>query len=303
MKIYLDKDLVKDLDTDALLVYVALRSIYHKGEEEIYVSINMLCYRLYGNVVYTRTFRDSIIHGFSTLCARGIIRVEEQINKTEFIIDAKGLFFENKFFVGIDLDCVRRICNCSGRVDRGSLLKYLLAMVGSIDQSSSMFGYKKKGFVGYMPIVYIAQQAGVSEQTALSYNTILEDCQVIFIYRHGRCYVDEDTGEIRTINNHYGLFEDKDMIIKFGDEYDKMHGFEPLTNIKMRAKANNRRSLAAKYRALCNGTEYTKEEAQEIYDYIHSENVKLQEMIDKKVYKWEEMVPKLRDESVFEGVI
>ena len=73
MKIYLRKDLIKDLDTDALLVYVALRSIYHKGEEELYVSINMLCYRLYGNVNYTRTFKASIITGFRILDVSGII--------------------------------------------------------------------------------------------------------------------------------------------------------------------------------------------------------------------------------------
>ena len=125
MKIYLKKDLVKELDTDTLLTYTALRSIYHKGEEEFYVSINSLCYRLFGNISYTRTFKDSIMRGFNNLVDRGMVVVKEQINKTEFIINGEGLYFENEFFIGIDLEYIRLSCNCNTRVDRGGLVKYI----------------------------------------------------------------------------------------------------------------------------------------------------------------------------------
>ena len=289
MKIYLDKDLVKDLDTDALLVYVALRSIYHKGEEELYVSINMLCYRLYGNVTYTRTVKDSIINGFNKLDARGIIRIKEQINKAEFIIDASGLYFEDKFFVGIDLEYIRRTCNCSSRVDRGSLVKYLLIMIGTLCNDPYKFQDVQvrhmKGLVGFMPISYIAQESGISETTALSYNIILEDAKIIYIYRHGHSYQDID-GNINSINNNYGLYENKKEVLGYATGFARMQGYTVQDG-----DANKRRSLAAKYNALCNGVQYTQEEVQEIYEYIHNKNQNL---------AYGEVA---RDESVFEGVI
>lgn len=267
MKIYLDKDLVKDLDTDALLAYVALRSIYHKGEEELYVSVNMLCYRLYGNVTYTRTFKDSIINGFNNLNARGIIRIKEQINKAEFIIDASGLYFDDKFFVGIDLEYIRRTCNCSSRVDRGSLVKYLLVMIGTLCNDPYKFQDVQvrhmKGLVGFMPISYIAQESGISEQTALSYNTILEDAKIIYIYRHGHTYQDLD-GKMKTINNNYGLYENKQEILGYASGFARMQGYTVQDG-----DANKRRSLAAKYNAMQKGKHYSEEETQEILEYIN----------------------------------
>ena len=179
MKIYLRKDLVKELDTDALLVYVALRSMYHENEEEFYVSINSLCYRLFGNISYTRTFKDCIVRGFSTLVERGMVVVKEEINRSEFVINAQGLHFKECFFIGIDLEYIRMVCNISSRVDRGGLVKYLLTMVGTLCNDPYKFQDVQvrhiKGHVGFMPISYIAQESGISEPTALSYNTILED--------------------------------------------------------------------------------------------------------------------------------
>jgi hypothetical protein len=274
MKIYLKKDLVKELDTDALLAYIALRSIYHKGEEEFYVSVNMLCYRLVGDCSYTRTFKSSIVNGFNNLVCRNLVVVKEQISKTEFIVNGQGLYFDDDYFVGIDLEYIRLACSVGDRIDRGGLVKYLLMMVGTFNNDAyryqdCTFG-GKKGFVGFMPIGYIAQEAGISEQTALSYNTILEDNNIIYVYRHGYTYYDEVDECLKTINNNYGLYEDRKEIIRFGDNVSKMHGFESKTNMQKKANANRCRSLAAKYRAMCNGKEYSTQEMQEIYEYINS---------------------------------
>ena len=274
MKIYLKKDLVKELDTDALLAYTALRSIYHKGEEEFYVSVNMLCYRLVGDCSYTRTFKDSVASGLNNLVCRNLIVVREQISKTEFIVNGEGLYFEDDYFVGIDLEYIRLACSVSDRIDRGCLVKFLLVMVGTFNNDTARYqDYAfggRTGFVGFMPISYIAQEAGISEQSALSYITILEDNNIIYVYRHGHTYYDEVNECLKTINNNYGLYEDRKDIIRFGDNVSKMHGFESKTSIQRRANANRRRSLAAKYRAMCNGKAYNEIETQEIYEYINS---------------------------------
>ena len=155
MKIYLRKDLVKELDTDTLLVYVALRSMYHENEEEFYVSINSLCYRLFGNISYTRTFKDCIVRGFNSLVQRGLVLVKEEINRTEFIVNAKGLYFKDCFFIGIDLEYIRMACNIDTRIDRGGLVKYLLTMVGTLCNDPYKFQDVQvrhmRGEVGFMP--------------------------------------------------------------------------------------------------------------------------------------------------------
>ena len=271
MKVYLRKDLVKELDTDALLVYIALRSMYHKGEDEFYVSINSICYRLFGNISYTRAFKDSITRGFSTLVERGMVVVKDKLNKTEFIINAEGLFFEKCFFIGIDLEYIRMALACDSRVDRGSLVKYLLTMVGTLCNDPLYFQgceYEHMvGQIGFMPISYIAQEAGVSEQTACTYNTILEEKYIIYVYRFNHTYYDDIQERIKSLNNYYGLFEHKQHILKFARgaaaKYDVP--FKPDTK-----DSNKHRSLSMKYNAMQKGKQYSEEETKEILDYIKS---------------------------------
>lgn len=220
--VYLVKDNVLCLDNDALLVYTALRSMYHKSNNIMYISINQICYQLCGNINYTRAFKDNVISGFDKLCDE-FITIKDRISKTEFIVDLSGLFFEGEYFVEIDLEYIRKVCNCPSRVDKCSLLKYFLTMVSTFNHS--IFTYKgafeeKTGFVGFMPISYIAKETGISEQTAMSYNTILEDNKIVYIYRHNGYYKDKN-GNIKTVNNHYGLYENKKDIIRFGKCYDK----------------------------------------------------------------------------------
>ena len=270
MKVYLRKDLVKDLDTDALLAYIALRSIYHKDEEEFYVSINMLCYRLFGNTTYTRAFKDSIVSGFNALVRRGVVVVKENINKMEFVINGEGLYFENEFFIGIDLEYIRIACAVSARVDRGSLVKYLLTMVGTLCNDPRYFQgceYEHmKGTIGFMPISYIAQEAGVSEQTACTYNTILEDNKIMYIYRFHHTYYDEIQERVKSLNNLYGLYESKKDVLKFARGAAAKYGVD----FKDSRDADKRRSLSMKYNAMQKGKKYSEEETKEILEYIKS---------------------------------
>jgi hypothetical protein len=269
MKVYLKKDLVKELDTNALLVYVALRSMYHENEDEFYVSINSLCYRLFGNISYTRAFKDSITSGFSTLVERGLVVVKNQINKTDFIVDAKGLYFKDCFFIGVDLEYIRMACNVNSRVDRGSLVKYLLTMVGTLCNDPYYFQdceYKHmKGTIGFMPISYIAQESGVSEQTALSYNTILEENGVVYIYRFNHTYYDEIQEKVKSLNNLYCLSEHRDNVLKFARGTAAKYNI-PFTAYKQ--DADKRRSLTMKYNAMQKGKQYSEEETKEILEYI-----------------------------------
>jgi hypothetical protein len=267
MKVYLRKDLVKDLDTNALLTYVALRSMYHENEDEFYVSINSLCYRLFGNISYTRAFKDSIARGLSTLVERGMVVVKDKINSTEFIINAQGLYFKDCFFIGVDLEYIRMALACDSRVDRGSLVKYLLTVVGTICNDPKYFDDVQtrhmKGTIGFMPISYIAQESGISEQTACTYNTILEEQKILYIYRFNHTFYDDYYCQIRSMNNMYGLYEHKDNVLAYAKGAARKYGAKFNDG-----DANKRRSLAAKYNAMQKGKQYSEEETKEILAYV-----------------------------------
>lgn len=271
MKVYLRKDLVKELDTNALLVYIALRSMYHKGEDEFYVSINSLCYRLFGNISYTRAFKDSIVSGFGALVERRMVVVKDQINKTEFIINGEGLFFEKCHFIGIDLEHIRMALAVDSRVDRGSLVKYLLTMVGTLCNDPLYFQgceYEHmKGTIGFMPISYIAQESGISEQTACTYNTILEDNNIMYIYRFHHTYYDEIQEKVKSLNNLYGLYENKKNVLKFARGCAAKYDIPFVADAR---DADKRRSLSMKYNAMQKGKQYSEEETKEILEYIKS---------------------------------
>ena len=220
MKVYLKKSLVSELTSNGLLAYVGLRSIYNKEESEAYVSTNLIHYRLCANGNCTRSWKDNILSGIDELVGRGLIKVVEEINKTEIIYDLSGLYFENEYFIQIELEDIRRVLSLPCRTDKGALLKYFVVMVGSFSNIKyESYTLPKRSFVGFMPISYLAREARISESSAMTYNSILEDNKIIFVYRHPTGYVD-DEGMYHNLNNNYGLYEDKKYIRQFAKSYE-----------------------------------------------------------------------------------
>ena len=188
---------------------------------------------------------------------------------------------------------------CDSRTDRGGLVKYLLTMVGTLCNDTKYFQgceYENMvGKIGFMPISYIAQEAGVSEQTAITYNGILEKNGIMYIYHFNHSFYDEGYREIRSMNNVYGLIEDKYDVAKYARGAAAKYGID-FKGIK-NDDADKRRSLGMKFNAMRKGKVYSPEETKEIYDYVVEFN-KNAAIMNKRGYRIE-----FKDESVFEGVI
>ena len=168
----------------------------------------------------TRNWKDNILSGLDELVGRGLIKVVEEINKTEVIYDLSGLYFENEYFIQIELEDIRKVLTLSCRTDKGALLKYFVVMMGSLSNCKyESYTLPKRSFVGFMPISYLAREARISESSALAYNEILEKNKIIFVYRHLNGYVDYD-GVYHNLNNNYGLYEDRKYIKQFAKSYE-----------------------------------------------------------------------------------
>ena len=315
--IYLKKDILANskLDHNAIGVYIALRMICEQDEPIKYISINSLCFELHKNTSYTRYTKEKIERGLNQLIENGLITLISKINKSEYIFDLSKLYFNTSkgttdFYILITADEVRTVCNYSGHIDKFALLRYFVMIIGSISYSTTINdirGFYKEinNFVGFMPQTYLAEISHISECSAGTYMSILEDLQLLYVYRHSELLWNSETNQISSFVNKYGRFENQELIEYYAKNYESFNNVETVKKMQKKKDANNRRSLKQKYRYLCNGQKYDQATINEIYEYIHSINLEqLQkiEQIESKEKK-DYLYSQLLDETVFDGKI
>ena len=199
----LENDLMTSYD---VAVYTALRKYYNLGMEEELVTTDILLYQLYGKDFdkVKRTTKENFIEAISHLDEIGVINITDTYDKDKYIIDMDSIFFTTSVkdpAVAIEKYEISDIFNISCNEDKTKILRYFIMIIWSID-------YKTK--IGSMPIDYLSKEAGVSKQTAITYNKLLEDNKIIYI-KHGRGKYTEDG--IKTESNSYVRYEDKRLII------------------------------------------------------------------------------------------
>lgn len=283
MKTYIKKDILHDTNIDnyTMATYIALRSLFVTHRSIEYVTDNMLCYELCGHTSYTKYMRQAINKGINTLAELGYITILEKVGKSDFVIDMESLFFDGNevFYVILDNKEIHTIFEIEGNTDKFALLRYFACMIGTINGSYYVYNEEHEpvyNIVGDRPIKTICSMAGIPEKTGISYNALLENIGLIYIYRHEKYNVD---GEIKTLNNHYGRRCDGRYIKQFALEYEEKTG-QGKTVIKAKKDANERRSLTQKYNAFVNGTEYSEDEVFDIFQAVLNHNAKCQNIID-----------------------
>ena len=199
----LENDLMTSYD---VAVYTALRKYYNLGMEEELVTTDILLYQLYGKDFdkVKRTTKENFIEAISHLDEIGVINITDTYDKDKYIIDMDSIFFTTSVkdpAVAIEKYEISDIFNISCNEDKTKILRYFIMIIWSID-------YKTK--IGSMPIDYLSKEAGVSKQTAITYNKLLEDNKIIYI-KHGRGKYTEDG--IKTESNSYVRYEDRRLII------------------------------------------------------------------------------------------
>ena len=150
-----------------------------------------------------------------------------------------------------------------------------------------------------MTIEYLSDLSGISPRTIKEYNRILENNQLIYIFRQDDFLLSSDDKNISRMANVYGHPDDKLYIDSYANAQKKEKKSYKWINSEVE-NANRKRKLAQMYNQLTKGRgqKYTLEEIQQVYDYIHSENNKYKALYREN--KYEEYLTKQRDETIFD---
>ena len=325
MDIFLSKKIISDLklSDDSIGAYIALKKIQYSLEKSnYYISINMMLYELFGNNNYNRSDYTHISDGLTELLKNKLIVITYEITTTEWIVDLSQLVIDTKkneddYFTSIREEELYFIMNYSfdsGKrgIDRLSMLRYYTNLIGSINYNQGIYidatGRQKNNFVGYMSQEYLYKLSGISKNSLIKFNKILEGNKIIYIYHHKK-NKQEDDGSYRAVTNHYGRYEDKEDIYKFAIQYEKEKG---IADRLSDAVSNRHKALANMYREIekGRGQNYSNGLITEIRNYIHKCNMEIQKEIDSKNSQTyltdsdqryiKKLRGKLRDEKVFD---
>ena len=317
MTIYLNNDIINELQlTDAEVgVYIALKSIYQASKNKQYISYNMLAFELCGNGEYKRSVCNAIKDSFNSLVKKKYISIVETLSTTEFIVDMSSLYIDmeenDTYYTTIFDNEVHSIMNLNGKIDKFKILRYFVYCMKTLCRSQGIYQdlfSEKVNFVGFMTQEYLSQHTGIDISQIKEYNKILEENHLLYIYRHKEMKRNTVTGQFKSFTNHYGRYEDREDIITFAKNYEKVHGIEE--QLVQSEKSNRKRSVSAKYNNLCKDfdryiNQYSDDEVIEIYKQIHHDNDLIQsDLIGAKVGSdyYRKLRSKLRDEAIFDKI-
>lgn len=266
--------MIYELEPNELVCYSVLRSTITDDDRVCYISLGLIETWATGTVQgLGRATRKALTEGLESLCQRlGLKR--ESVSKTEWLIDCSRLWFDTKkeHFVILDKQDIQKVfaIDCKNKL---SLFNYFVVWSGTLNNTTTATERKRAGqsAVGFMPISYTAKLAKISESTAMRYNELMEQAQIIYIHRSTN-YIATDDG-IRSLSNHYGLYRNKVKIIAIADAAaDKQ---EHLSFKK--GSANHRRSMTQKLNNLKRGYCYSEEETAEILEYQRKRELEAQQ--------------------------
>lgn len=312
MDIFLDSKIVtnNELSSNAIAAYTALRMIQNLSTNKYYVNIKLLAFQLTDDIILSRKYMDRLSDGLNELITKKYIMVVANNADKDYILDIGNLIMnncsdENKdkaFFVIIESKEIHKIMNMDIRLDKFSILRYFMCMISTINYNASYYdvmGNTYNNFVGFMTNDYIGSLCGVTSYTTYDkYNHLLEDNELIYIFRHS-VMVRDEKGRLKNLPNHYGRYKDKELIIGYSVNRENYELGEDAVD----KRANESRSLMQKYYCMVKyGTEYSEKETKHIYRYVHyrnQQNEKKYEQAVEKGYSGDEFLDKIVPEDVF----
>lgn len=313
MDVFLDSKIVTDntLSSNAIAVYTALRMIQNLSTNKYYVNIKLLVFQLTDNIILSRKYMERLADGLNELIAKEYIQVVTNNGERDYVIDTGNLIIDNHsdgnkdktFFVVIESEEIHKIMNLDSRLDKFSVLRYFMSMISTINHNATYFdvmGNAYDNFVGFMTNDYIGSLCGVTSYTTYDkYNCLLEDNELIYIFRHD-VMLRDDKGQLKNLPNHYGRYKDKELIIGYSVNRENFELGEDAVD----KRANESRSLMQKYYCMVKyGTEYSQKQTKRIHRYVHyrnQQNEKKYEQAIEKGYSGDVFLNKIVPEDVFQ---
>lgn len=262
------------ISDNAFLVWCGLRSMMKKGVSEYNITYYILANFLYGRTVKRKEL-IAIRKGYQELKAKGYVKELSVYPDRAMKIDLTKLYFKQRseYFSDLTDEEMQKILNIECTVSKAKLLRYFTCMIGTFNRSEDI-EEQYRGKVGGLHLDYFHNLIGISKQSVINYNKILEENKLLFIIRHKDFYQNvNEKGQsvLREIPNTYSRWCDKELAIKFSES---TYGYIYFTTQKDIAttKANKNRSLAQKYLNFCHGKEYNIETIREMYSYCYEWN-------------------------------
>ncbi len=312
MDIFLNSKIItsSELSSNAIAAYTALRMIQNLGTNKYYVNIKLLAFQLTDDIALSRKYMERLADGLNELIAKKYIDVKVNIGDKDYILDIGNLIIDNRsdansektLFVVITSEEIHKIMNLDSRLDKFSILRYFMSMISTINYNATYYdemGNAYNNFVGFMTNDYIGSLCEVASYTTYDkYNHLLEDNEIIYIYRHS-VMVRDEKGQLKNLPNHYGRYKDKELIIGYSINREDFELGEDAVD----KRANDSRSLMQKYYCMVKyGTEYPEKETKRIHRYVHyrnQQNEKKYEQAVEKGYSGDEFLDKIVSEDVF----
>ena len=238
LKLFISKS--RDLDEKEATVLMVLNGLYCNKHDYLITSAKgigcMACGRfLDATFKKDRTILKNIKAGIKSLAEKGIITILDQ-NGDDYIISNNGLEVdtEKDKFVVVELWELQKIFAEANKPF--NVFDFFLNLVGTINGKTKEWHMSQDEMVSFW---------GYGKETVNSYLEQLENMQLIYVYRHRKRRAD---GTYHKLNNSYGRYADRDMIIAEAQKY------ADTVECEDEFKKIDRRSIKLRYNAFCNGS-------------------------------------------------
>lgn len=284
----------KTISDEAFCVWAALQP-FSNIQMDLLLSIPYIGYLIYGRET-TRTEADAVRAGFDELVQSGTIVVSHSLKKNEYVCNIQNLYFKqgSEYFVQVSYDELHKIMNIQTRANRSKLFRYFVSVVGCFNYSNNV-DEEYRGRVCGISLESI--NALIPKKTAIHYNEILEENEILFVYRSDDILYSEKQG-LKRIANAYSRYADKNLCLTFAMQYQNNYGWKKRQSDL--DKANTSRSLAQKYNNMLKGKEYDPETVRDIYVWAVEWNQARKKQYDHEISVGNHVELIQKDMTIFE---
>ena len=237
LKLFIGKS--KELDEKEIAVLTALNGMYSVKWDQMVTSVDCISYFVTGRFLKTytqkeRTILQNIREGIKSLANRNIITILDQ-SGDNYVISNEGLKVDTdkEKFVVVELWEMQKIFSESNKPF--NVFTFFVNLIGTINNQTKEWHMSQDEMVTMWRY---------GKETVNDYLEQLEKMKLIYVYRHKKR---RTNGTYFKLNNSYGRYCDKDIIIaeaqKYSDTVECEDFFEKL----------DRRAIKLRYNAYCDG--------------------------------------------------